>query len=198
CLRQQWQRRGTKDYRSLADYVAPIDSGRHDYIGGFVVTAGVGADALAAKYKADLNDYTAIMVQAVADRLAEALAEMMHKQARQDWSYGNEENLSNEELISEAYRGIRPAPGYPACPDHTEKQKLFDLLDAPAHTTVQLTESFAMLPPASVSGWYFAHPDARYFAVDRVTEDQVQDYAKRKGMTLEECERWLAPNLSYR
>ena len=196
-LRQQWERRGQSDYRSLADYIAPIDSGRKDYLGGFVVTAGIGADELAAKFKKELDDESAIVVQAVADRCAEALAEYLHARARRDWGFGATEGLSNEDLIAEKYRGIRPAAGYPACPDHTEKRTLFDLLDAEKNTGVELTSSFAMTPAASVSGLYFAHPNARYFAVDRVTEDQVRAYAKRKGQTLEDAERWLGPNLAY-
>ncbi len=197
CLRQQWERKGQQDYRSLSDYVAPMDSGREDYIGGFVVTAGVGADELAAKYKADFDDYKAIMVQSIADRLAEAFAELMHERARADWGFGKSEGLSEEELIAEKYRGIRPAAGYPACPDHTEKQTLFDLLDATQNTGVELTSSFAMTPGASVSGLYFGHPEARYFAVDRVTKDQIESYAQRKGKPIEEIERWLGPNLAY-
>lgn len=196
-LRQQWERRGQKDFRSLADYVAPLESGRQDYVGGFVVTAGLGAEKLAASFRAKHDDYNAIMVQAVADRCAEALAEMLHQRARQDWSYGAQEQLTKEQLIEEQYRGIRPAAGYPACPDHTEKRTLFDLLDAEANTGVELTSSFAMTPGAAVSGLYFAHPDARYFAVDRVTKEQIQDYAKRKGMPLNEVEKWLSPNLAY-
>ena len=196
-LRQQWERKGQQDYRSLADYVAPVDSGRQDYVGGFVVTAGIGAAELAGKYKAELDDYKAIMVQAVADRLAEALAEMMHQRARIEWGFGQSEGLSTEEMIAEKYRGIRPAAGYPACPDHTEKGTLFDLLDATKHTGVELTSSFAMTPGASVSGLYFGHPEARYFAVDRVTRDQIESYAKRKCKPIAEIERWLAPNLAY-
>ncbi|MDM4016253.1 methionine synthase [Roseiconus lacunae] len=196
-LRQQWERRGQKDFRSLADYIAPLDSGRQDHIGGFVVTAGIGAETLALKYKQAGDDYNAIMVQAIADRLAEAFAELLHRKARQDWAYGNEETLTNDELISEKYRGIRPAAGYPACPDHTEKRTLFDLLDAEKNTTVELTSSFAMTPGASVSGLYFAHPEARYFTVDRMTKEQIEDYAKRKGQPLIEVERWLSPNLGY-
>jgi 5-methyltetrahydrofolate--homocysteine methyltransferase len=196
-LRQQWERRGQKDYRSLADYVAPIDSGRRDYLGGFVVTAGIGADELATEYKSQHDDYHAIMVQAVADRFAEAFAELLHQRARRDWGFGQQESLSTEELIEEKYRGIRPAAGYPACPDHTEKQTLFRLLDAEQQTGVQLTSSFAMFPGASVSGLYFAHPEARYFTVDRVTKDQIESYAARKGMSVAEVERWLGPNLAY-
>lgn len=196
-LRQQWERKGTTDYRSLADYVAPVDSDRKDHIGGFVVTTGIGADELAAGYKEELNDYKAIMVQAVADRLAEAFAECMHETARKDWGFGAGEGLSKEELISEKYRGIRPAAGYPACPDHTEKTTLFELLDATNNTGVLLTSSFAMTPGASVSGLYFGHPESRYFAVDRVTRDQIESYANRKGISVKEAERWLSPNLAY-
>lgn len=196
-LRQQWERKGQSDFRSLADYVAPVGSGRSDYIGGFVVTAGIGAEKLAGKFKADSDDYNAIMVQAVADRCAEAFAELLHQRARQDWSFGAEEELTKEQMIDEQYRGIRPAAGYPACPDHTEKRTLFELLDGEANTSVQLTSSFAMLPGASVSGLYFAHPDARYFAVDQVTKDQIEDYARRKGQSIAEIEKWLSPNLAY-
>ncbi len=197
CLRQQWERKGTSDYRSLADYIAPVGSGREDYIGGFVVTAGIGAEPLAKKFKDELDDESAIIVQAVADRLAEALAEMLHQRARTDWGFGKTENLSTEELIDEKYRGIRPAAGYPACPDHTEKKALFELLDATNHTTVELTSSYAMYPGASVSGLYFGHPQSRYFSVDRVTKDQIESYARRKGETIQEVERWLSPNLAY-
>lgn len=196
-LRQQWERKGQKCFRSLADYIAPLDSGREDYIGAFVVTAGLGAEEIAAEYQKSHDDYNSIMVKALADRLAEAFAESLHAQARIEWGYGAVEQLTNEELISEKYRGIRPAPGYPACPDHTEKATLFELLDARVQTGVELTENFAMLPAASVSGWYFAHPDARYFSVDRISRDQVEDYAVRKGMSVETVERWLAPNLGY-
>ncbi len=195
-LRQQWERKGQSDYRSLADYVAPLRT-RHDYIGAFIVTTGIGAEQMTAKYKAEHDDYNAIMAQAVADRLAEAFAERLHQQARCDWGYGKTESLSHEALIEEQYRGIRPAPGYPACPDHTEKRTLFDLLDGEKNTGVVLTESYAMTPPASVSGLYFGHPEARYFAVDRVTKDQVTRYAERKQMPLRVVERWLSPNLAY-
>ncbi|MCA9205295.1 MAG: methionine synthase, partial [Planctomycetales bacterium] len=171
-LRQQWERKGQKDYRSLADYIAPIESAREDYIGGFAVTAGIGANELAAHYKEQLDDYKAIMVQAIADRLAEALAEMLHQRARYDWGFGRQEGLSKEDLIAEKYRGIRPAAGYPACPDHTEKRTLFDLLDAEKNTGIELTSSYAMTPGASVSGLYFGHPEARYFTVERMTRDQ--------------------------
>jgi len=197
CLRQQWERKGTTDYRSLADYIAPVDSGREDYLGGFVVTTGHGAEQLANKYKADLDDYKAIMVQAVADRLAEAFAELMHEKARADWGFGQSEGLTKDEMIAEKYRGIRPAAGYPACPDHTEKRTLFQLLDAENNTGVELTSSYAMSPGAAVSGLYFGHPQSRYFSVDRVTRDQIESYAKRKGESIREIERWLSPNLAY-
>ncbi len=197
ALRQQWERKGQSAYYSLADFIAPVDSGRKDFIGAFAVTAGIGCDELAAKFDADHDDYNSILTKALADRLAEAFAEYLHAQARRDWGYGATENLSNDELIDEKYRGIRPAPGYPAQPDHTEKRTLFTLLDATAATGITLTESYAMHPAASVSGLYFAHPQARYFAVDRLARDQVEDYARRKGMPLAEVERWLAPNLGY-
>ncbi|TWT82856.1 Methionine synthase [Planctomycetes bacterium CA13] len=197
CLRQQWERKGQTDYRSLADYVAPVDSGRSDYIGGFVVTTGIGAEELANQYKAEHDDYRAIMVQAVADRLAEAFAELMHHRAREDWGFGKTEGLTAEEMIAEKYRGIRPAAGYPACPDHTEKRMIFQLLDAEKNTGVELTSSCAMTPGASVSGLYFGHPQSRYFAVDRVTKDQVKSYAKRKGESIKDIEKWLSPNLAY-
>lgn len=197
CLRQQWERRGQKDYRSLADYVAPIGSGRNDYVGGFVVTTGIGADEFAKEFEDQSDDYNSILVKSIADRLAEAFAEMLHRKARIEWGFGQSEGLSTDELIEEKYRGIRPAPGYPACPDHTEKETLWQLLDAEANTGVKLTESYAMWPGASVSGLYFAHPEARYFAVDRLDQDQVKAYAKRKGKSLREIERWLAPNLGY-
>jgi 5-methyltetrahydrofolate--homocysteine methyltransferase len=196
-LRQQWERKGQSDFRALADYIAPADSGREDYLGAFAVTTGIGCDELAAAYHADHDDYNSIMVKALADRLAEAFAELLHQQARRDWHYGRDEDLSSEDLIKERYRGIRPAPGYPAQPDHTEKRILFDLLDAETAAGIKLTESFAMHPAASVSGLYFAHPEARYFAVDRITRDQVESYAARKEMTVAEVERWLAPNLGY-
>ena len=195
-LRQQWERKGQSDYRSLADYIAPEESGRSDYIGAFAVTTGLGCNELCAKYDADHDDYLSIMTKAIADRFAEAFAEYLHKQARLAWGFGTAEGLSHEELIGEQYRGIRPAAGYPACPDHTEKQALFELLDADA-AGISLTESFAMLPAASVSGLYFGHPKSRYFTVDRITREQVENYAARKQMQIAEVERWLAPNLGY-
>ncbi len=197
-LRQQWERQGQSDFRSLADYIAPASSGRQDYLGAFAVSTGFGCDELANKFQNELHDdYLSIMTKALADRLAEAFAEYLHKQAREAWGYGKTEALSSDELIEEKYRGIRPAHGYPACPDHTEKTKLFELLDAERNTGIRLTESFAMYPAASVSGLYFAHPEARYFSVDKITRDQVEDYARRKEMPMATLERWLSPNLGY-
>ncbi len=197
-LRQQWERPGQADFRSLADYIAPFDSARHDHLGAFAVTTGIGCDELAKKFEVELHDdYHSIMTKALADRLAEAFAEYLHRQARIDWGYGQAEGLSTDDLIEEKYRGIRPAYGYPACPDHTEKRKLFDLLDAERAVGIRLTESYAMHPAASVSGLYFAHPQARYFSVDKITSDQVADYARRKGVPVPEIERWLSPNLGY-
>jgi 5-methyltetrahydrofolate--homocysteine methyltransferase len=195
-LRQQEPIADGRPNRSLADFVAPSGSGRRDYVGAFAVTAGLGADDLVRHFEADHDDYSAIMVKALADRLAEALAESLHARVRREWGYGEGEALSGDDLIAEKYRGIRPAFGYPACPDHTEKGKLFALLDA-GRQGLALTEHFAMTPAASVSGLYFASPAARYFAVGRIGADQVADYARRKGMPLEEVERWLTPNLSY-
>ena len=196
-LRQQWQRQGIKHYRSLADYIAPLDSGRGDYIGGFAVTTGHGCDELAAEYRKEHDDYNAIMVSALADRLAEAFAEMLHHRARIDWGFGADEGLSNEELIKEEYRGIRPAAGYPACPDHTEKRTLWALMDVESATGIKLTESYAMWPGAAVSGLYFAHPESRYFSINKITKDQAEHYAKLKGESVDEIERWLSPVLSY-
>jgi len=176
--------------------VAPRASRVPDYLGAFAVTAGLGAKELVAKHERDHDDYGAIIVKALADRLAEAFAERLHEQAREDWRYAKGEQASKADLIAGKYRGIRPAFGYPACPDHSEKGRLFELLNAKA-AGIGLTESFAMTPAASVSGLYFSHPQARYFAVGRVGRDQVEDYATRKGMTVEEAERWLAPNLAY-
>jgi 5-methyltetrahydrofolate--homocysteine methyltransferase len=161
------------------------------------VTTGHGTDELAKQFEADNDDYNSIMTKALADRLAEAFAEFLHKRARQEWGFGKEEHLSTEDLLREAYRGIRPAAGYPACPDHTEKRILFDLLAAEENAKIQLTESFAMWPGSSVSGLYFGHPDAKYFGVGRIDRDQVLDYQLRKGMPLEELERWLGPYLTY-
>jgi len=196
-LRQQWERKGQSEFRCLADYIAPLESNRDDYLGAFAVTAGHGCDALVEQFEADHDDYHAIMAKAVADRLAEAFAECLHQRIRKEWGFGKNEGLSNEELIAEKYRGIRPAFGYPACPDHTRKRDLFSLLQAEENAGISLTETFAMLPAASVSGLYFAHPESRYFSVDRITKEQVEAYAARTGMTLQETERWLAPNLGY-
>ncbi len=191
-LRQQ-QETTTRQNLALADFVAPPDI--DDYLGGFAVTSGVGVDELAATFEKDHDDYNSIMTKALADRLAEALAEMLHREVRTSW-YAKEESLTTGQLIAEEYRGIRPAPGYPACPDHTEKGTLFDLLGA-SRAGLELTESFAMTPAAAVSGWYFAHPQAKYFSVGKIGRDQAADYARRKGLTLSEVERWLAPNLAY-
>mgnify|MGYP003346389975 FL=1 len=196
-LRQQSEKPHGQPNLALADYVAPRDSGRTDYLGAFAVTAGIGLDELCRRFDKDHDDYNAIMAKALADRLAEAFAEFLHKRVREAWGYGKQETLSNEDLIREKYRGIRPAPGYPACPDHTEKRLLFDLLQAEQQASITLTESFAMLPAAAVSGFYFAHPKATYFAVGKIGKDQVEDYARRKGMDLRTVERWLSPNLNY-
>jgi 5-methyltetrahydrofolate--homocysteine methyltransferase len=196
-LRQQEQRPDDKPYRSLADFVAPRTSGRIDYVGGFAVTTGHGVDACAAVYEKDHDDYNAIMVKVLADRLAEAFAELLHKKAREWWGYGCSEALTNDELIAEKYRGIRPAPGYPSCPDHSEKRVLFELLDAEKTAGVHLTESFAMSPAAAVSGYWLAHPEALYFDVGKIGRDQVADYAARKGLTVAEAECLLRPNLAY-
>ncbi len=197
-LRQQKIRPGAEQAnQSLADFVAPIDSGREDWVGAFAVTAGHGIEEHIKRFKDANDDYSEIMLKVLADRLAEAFAEYLHAQARRDFGYGESEDLSNDELIGEKYRGIRPAPGYPACPDHTEKSKLWELLDVDSTAGIELTESFAMYPGAAVSGWYFAHPQSRYFSISRVARDQVEAYAKRKGMTVEEVERWLSPYLTY-
>jgi len=196
-LRQQGEKPQGLPNLALADYVAPQSSGRTDHVGAFAVTTGIRLDELCRKFDLDHDDYNSIMAKALADRLAEAFAEYLHKRVRELWGYGRLERLTNEELIREKYRGIRPAPGYPACPDHTEKRTLFDLLQVERHTGIILTESFAMLPAAAVSGWYFAHPEAKYFSVGKIGRDQVEDYAHRKGMDLRTIERWLAPNLNY-
>jgi 5-methyltetrahydrofolate--homocysteine methyltransferase len=181
---------------SLADFVAPRETGLLDHVGAFVVTAGIGAAELAADFERQGDDYSSIMVKALADRLAEASTEWLHERVRREWGYGTDEHWTNEELIAEKYRGIRPAFGYPACPDHTDKGRLFALLDA-SRIGITLTESYAMLPPASVSGIFLAHPESRYFAVGRVDRDQVIDYARRKGMDLADVEKWLRPYLGY-
>ena len=197
CLRQQQEKPAGQFNHSLADFIAPKETGRLDYVGGFAVTAGHGADQFAAEFRARHDDYSAIMAQALGDRLAEALAELMHKKARAFCGYGRVEKLTMGEIIREKYRGIRPAPGYPACPDHTEKRPLFDLLGAEAAAGITLTESFAMHPASSVSGLYFNHPDSKYFAVGKLGRDQIEDYAPRKGLSVAEAEKWLAPYLDY-
>ena len=206
-LRQQTEKPPGKPNYCLADFVAPKDSGKKDYVGAFVVTTGLGIDEHVKRFEADHDDYQSIMLKALADRLAEAFAEHMHDRIRHvNWkiesgswspSGGLAEDFDNRKLIKEDYTAIRPAPGYPACPDHTEKPLLWELLDAEKNTGVELTESNAMWPAASVSGWYFSHPDSRYFAVGKINRDQVEDYARRKGMSVETVERWLAPNLGY-
>ncbi|MFZ5535890.1 MAG: methionine synthase [Pseudomonadota bacterium] len=197
-IRQQMERQAGKPNLCLSDFIAPKESGVPDYLGGFAVTAGIGIDAKLAEFEAQHDDYHAILLKALADRLAEAFAERMHERVRKEfWGYAPNENYSNEELIKEAYRGIRPAPGYPACPDHTEKGTMWGLLQPDARIGLQLTESYAMYPTAAVSGWYFAHPQSQYFGVGKIGRDQVEDYARRKGWSLSEAERWLAPILGY-
>lgn len=197
-LRQQNKKADGLPNYALADFVAPETAGYKDYIGAFAVTAGIGIEKHLEKFAAAHDDYSSIMLKALADRLAEAFAELLHEKVRKEiWGYVTSETLTNEELISEKYQGIRPAPGYPACPDHTEKQTIFDLLQATKNTGLQLTESMAMWPAAAVSGWYFAHPQSTYFGLGKISKDQVEDYARRKGMSVAEVERWLAPVLSY-
>jgi 5-methyltetrahydrofolate--homocysteine methyltransferase len=196
-LRQQADREGSEPCRSLVDFIAPRETGLADHIGAFAVTSGIGLKDLCDRFRAENDDYNAIMAEALADRLAEAFAECLHKQVRDEWGYGRAERLSAEELIQEKYRGIRPAPGYPACPDHTEKGTIWRLLDVQANTGMLITESFAMWPGSSVSGLYFAHPESRYFSLGKIGRDQVEDYAERKGMSVAEVERWLGPNLNY-
>jgi 5-methyltetrahydrofolate--homocysteine methyltransferase len=197
CLRQQAEKPSDRANLCLADFIAPKGSGVQDYIGAFAVTAGIGADEAVRAFEAKHDDYGAIMTKALADRLAEAFTELLHERVRKEfWGYAAGEKLTGAELIAEKYIGIRPAPGYPACPDHTEKGPLFELLRA-SDAGMTLTESYAMLPAASVSGFYLSHPDSRYFAVDKIGEDQAADYARRKALALEQTERWLAPNLAY-
>ncbi|WP_109829994.1 methionine synthase [Reichenbachiella versicolor] len=197
-LRQQGKKGSGLANNSLADFIAPADSGLQDYIGCFAVTAGIGIEPILEKYEKDHDDYNSIMVKAIADRLAEAFAELMHEKVRKEiWGYASDENFENEDLISEKYKGIRPAPGYPACPDHTEKPIIWDLMNVEAETGIKLTESNAMYPASSVSGFYFANPESKYFGLGKIEKDQVENYAKRKGMSLEEAEKWLAPNLNY-
>ncbi|MGA2047024.1 MAG: methionine synthase [Terracidiphilus sp.] len=196
-LRQQANKEGSEPCRSLADFIAPKETGLPDHIGAFAVTSGIGLKELCDQFRAEHDDYNAIMAEAIADRLAEAFAECLHKRVRDEWGYGRSENLSVDDLIHEKYRGIRPAAGYPACPDHTEKGTLWRLLDVEANTGMQITESFAMWPGSSVSGLYFAHPESRYFSLGKIDRDQVADYHERKGMSVAEVERWLGQNLNY-
>jgi 5-methyltetrahydrofolate--homocysteine methyltransferase len=194
-LRQQHE--STQPCRSLSDFIAPREKNLPDHIGAFAVTSGIGLKALCDSFRAQNDDYNAIMAEAIADRLAEAFAECLHKRVRDDWGYGRSEALSIDDLIHEKYRGIRPAAGYPACPDHTEKGTLWRLLNVEQNTGMQITESYAMWPGSSVSGLYFAHPESKYFTLGKIDRDQVEDYARRKGMTVAEVERWLGPNLNY-
>jgi 5-methyltetrahydrofolate--homocysteine methyltransferase len=197
CLRQQTRKAADRHNLCLADFVAPRESGRKDYLGAFAVTAGLGCEERVKAYEAAHDDYNAIMLKALADRLAEAFAERLHERVRRElWAYAPDEALANDALIGEQYSGIRPAPGYPACPDHTEKGPLFELLDAP-EIGITLTENFAMWPPAAVSGFYFSHPQSQYFAVGKIDRDQAEDYARRKSLDLKKTERWLAPALAY-
>jgi 5-methyltetrahydrofolate--homocysteine methyltransferase len=196
-LRQQIEKGDGTPNWCLADCIAPKHSTSNDHIGAFAVTSGIGLKEIVEGFQAKHDDYNAIMAEALADRLAEAFAEFLHKRVRDQWGFGKNENLATEELIAEKYRGIRPAAGYPACPDHTEKAILWDLLDVEKHTGIKLTESFAMWPGSSVSGLYFAHPESKYFAVGKLGKDQIEDYAKRKGKSVTEMERWLGPWLNY-
>jgi 5-methyltetrahydrofolate--homocysteine methyltransferase len=197
-LRQQVDKPADRPDFCLADFVAPRESGVQDWMGLFAVTAGLGIGPHVARFEADHDDYNAILLKALADRLAEAFAERLHQRVRTEyWGYAPDEALDNDALIAERYRGIRPAPGYPACPDHSEKATLFRLLDAPGNAGMSLTESFAMLPAAAVSGYYFSHPGSQYFVVGRVSREQVEDYAARKGVPVAQAERWLASNLDY-
>jgi 5-methyltetrahydrofolate--homocysteine methyltransferase len=197
-LRQQGAHRAGIPNRSLGDFIAPKETGLADYIGAFAVTAGLGSGEKIAEFKADLDDYSAILLESVADRLAEAFAERMHQRVRKEfWGFQPDEALDNEALIAEKYQGIRPAPGYPACPEHTEKATIWKLMDVHERTRIELTDSMAMWPGAAVSGLYFSHPQSQYFVIGRLAQDQVADYAKRKGWTLTEAERWLGANLGY-
>ena len=196
-LRQQLKKHEGKPNFALADFIAPKETGIHDHVGAFCVTAGFGTDELSKKFQEEHDEYNSIMIKALSDRLAEAFAEYLHEQVRkEDWGYASQESLNNEELISEAYRGIRPAPGYPACPDHLEKKTIWELLGVEEKIGVKLTDSLAMWPAASVSGYYFAHPEARYFGVGKICRDQVEDFASRKGIDLADAEKWLSPSIT--
>jgi 5-methyltetrahydrofolate--homocysteine methyltransferase len=197
-LRQQGEHRDGVPNKSQGDFIAPKDTGLADYVGAFAVTAGLGSQDKIAEFKAANDDYSAILLESLADRLAEAFAERVHQRVRKEfWGYQPDEQLDNDALIGEKYVGIRPAPGYPSCPEHTEKMTLWKLMDVKERTGIELTESMAMWPGAAVSGWYFSHPQSQYFVVGRLAQDQVADYARRKGWTLQEAERWLGPNLGY-
>jgi len=197
-IRQQMQKSASEPNIALADFIAPKESGVEDYIGMFAVTAGIGIEKLVEKFEKEHDDYNSIMTKALADRFAEAFAEHLHELVRKEyWGYASDEKLSNEDLVKERYIGIRPAPGYPAQPDHTEKPIIFSLLDVEKNAGIKLTESLAMYPAASVSGLYFSHPEAKYFTVGKIGRDQVLDYHRRKGMSVEEIERWLSPILNY-
>ena len=198
CLRQQTVKPTGRPNRSLADFIAPKETGIQDFIGAFAVGAGFGIDERVKAFEDANDDYSAIVLKALADRLAEAFAEHMHMRVRREfWGYAKDENLANEQMIAEEYQGIRPAPGYPACPDHTEKGPLFEILNAQENAGIIITESYAMVPTAAVSGFYLAHPESTFFAVGKIGKDQVEDYAGRKGWTLEQAEMWLAPVLAY-
>jgi 5-methyltetrahydrofolate--homocysteine methyltransferase len=198
-LRQQTQGRDGSARKSLADFIAPKETGLRDHVGAFAVTAGLGSAERVARFKKDNDDYSAILLESLADRLAEAFAERLHERVRKEfWAYAPDETLDAGGLLAEQYAGIRPAPGYPACPEHTEKQVIWDLLDVEQVTGIELTESMAMWPGAAVSGLYFSHPQSRYFVLGRLGRDQVEDYARRKGWTVDEAEKWLSPNLGYR
>jgi len=198
-FRQQVEKPAGKSYDCLTDFIAPENSGIKDYIGAFALSTGFGVEKFIADFKNKQDDYKSIMIKLLADRLAEAFAEKLHERIRKEfWAYAEDENLSMDELISGKYIGIRPAPGYPSCPDHTEKRLLFDLLDVEKNIGMELTENFAMKPAASVCGWYLSHPESHYFSLGQIGRDQVGDYARRKGMSVTEVERWLAPNLFYR
>jgi 5-methyltetrahydrofolate--homocysteine methyltransferase len=197
-LRQQVKKAAGQPNICLTDFILPKETGKTDYIGSFAVSTGFGIEKWVEKFEADHDDYNAIMVKALADRLAEAFAERMHERVRKEfWGYASEEALENTDLIAEKYKGIRPAPGYPACPEHTEKQVLWKLMDVEANTGIKLTESCAMYPTAAVSGWYFAHPESKYFTVTGLSKDQIEDYAARKGMSVADMERWLGSVLNY-
>jgi 5-methyltetrahydrofolate--homocysteine methyltransferase len=197
-LRQQTQKPPGQYNFALADFIAPKETKKNDYIGAFAVAAGFGMEERIKQFENDHDDYNAIMLKALADRFVEAFAEHLHERIRKEyWGYAPDESLSNECLISESYKGIRPAPGYPACPDHTEKELLWKLINVEENTGITLTESFAMYPTAAISGWYFSHPDSRYFGLGKINRDQIKNYAQRKGLELKTIEKWLSPNLGY-